>query len=115
MSKKVRREFCDISRQKLLSLWLLAALATPVCAGTEQYAGSSSAVNIDAVLVDPSGFEADGAGAVERATSFEATDLAVLLIWAGLALSMAGIAFADQRRSKRALNGPLLGESESAS
>jgi hypothetical protein len=56
MSKNAHREFFAIGRRKLLSLCLLAALATPVCAEAEQYSGSSSAtVNIDAVLVDPSG------------------------------------------------------------
>jgi|ERR1700735_2889974 predicted membrane protein len=116
MSKNAHREFFAIGRRKLLSLCLLAALATPVCAEAEQYSGSSSAtVNIDAVLVDPSGFEADGAGAVERATSFETADMAVLVIWAALVLSMAGIAFANQRRSKRAVNLPHLGQSDSAS
>jgi hypothetical protein len=116
MSTKACRKFFYVSREKLLSLCLLAALATPACAGAEQYAGSSNAtLNMDAVFVDPSGFEADGAGAVERATTFEATDMAALMIWIALALCMAGLAFADLRHSKRPVDVPPLGESDSAS
>jgi hypothetical protein len=93
--------FFGNSRQKLLSLCLLAVLGTPVSARDEQYAGSSSpAVNLPAF--DPNGLEADGAGAVERATSLETTDLTLLTIWAALALTMAGTALADKLRSRQA-------------
>jgi hypothetical protein len=108
-----RHPFFGDSRRKLLSLCLLTALATP-CAQAKQAVGNPNAtVSSDAVSIDPNGLEMDSASAIDRALPSETTDIVLLMICAALALAMAGIGVADERRPKQPANAPALGEPES--
>jgi hypothetical protein len=106
MSNRTNRNpFFSCGRRKLLSLCLLTVLATTASAQAKQAV---------AVSIDPNGLEQDGTSAIERALPSETTDIVLLMICAALALAMAGIGVADERRRPRGpAIAPLLGEPES--
>ena len=95
-----RNALFDNGRQKLLSLCLLGVLAATAPVRAAQFPDTPGAP-ASIAAVDPSGLEADGAGAVESDVSFETADKTLLLIWAALALTMFSIAVADLRGAKQ--------------